>query len=814
MPLRSRQTKPVGSTSRNVSPRRSRAASPDAPLADDLDARCRDLEACLRVSQVANESLTERADLLLGRVVEAIEQCEDPAMILGTVLEQVSIITNISYCAFVEPLGVDLVIRHEYAAFSDGGPTGARLQVPADEFEALVGAEHGSREWFLPPEALSIPGGVLAPSSVMLMSSSPDNAPPLLFLAADQRRTATQMAALLPVLWRVIGMARARIENLKLMQLLADLSAEFGQRAGARTADLDHANDSLRVEVAERERAEHGLRLAGVAVENIAEGVLITDPKLRILTVNRAFSEITGYGAAEVVGQQPNLLQSGRHDQAFFEVMWASILDSGRWQGEIWNRRKDGTIYPELLSISAVRDDQGRLTNYVGVFSDISAIKASEERFEFLAQHDPLTGLPNRLLFAARGERVLEQARFSGGRVAVMFLDLDLDRFKHLSDTLDHPAGDELLRKVAERLDFCVRADDIVGRLGGDEFMVLLKELSDSTSAGAIARRMLNTLAAPFSLGGNELFVTACIGVSVCPEDGNDLTALMDQAASAMYRAKKQGRGNLQFYTAELTSTAVERFRLESDLRQALAREEFVLHFQPQVSVRTGRIVGAEALLRWRHPELGLVFPGQFIPLAEDTGLVAGIGAWVMRAACRQVRQWMADGLPALRVAVNVSAREISGSLLTERIAATLAETGLEPGLLEIEITESSVMANLEAAVGALKAVKTLGVTLALDDFGTGYSSLNYLRRFPIDRLKLDGSFIRQIADDETDQAIARAAVELGHGLKLAVVAEGVETQAQLDVLRANGCDDYQGHLFAAALPPAELAALLRGASR
>ena len=602
-------------------------------------------------------------------------------------------------------------------------------------------------------------------------------------------------------------------ENESLTRCLADCSSRLEQRVLQDSTDLDLANGRIVAEVAERERAEHGLRLAGVAVESITEGVLITDPKLRILTVNRAFSEITGYGAAEVVGRQPSLLQSGRHDDAFFEAMWASILGSGRWQGEIWNRRKNGTIYPELLSISGVCDEQGLLTNYVGVFLDISAVKASEARFEFLANHDPLTGLPNRLLFAARGERALERARFSGGRVAVMVLDLDLDRFQHLSDATDHSAGDELLRKVAERLDGCVRAEDIVARLGGDEFMVLLTGLSDAGTAGIAARRILHALAAPFSLGGNKIFVTACVGLSVCPEDGNQLTTLMERATSAKVRARKQGRGSLQFYTADLTRAAAERFRLESGLRQALLRDELVLHFQPQVSVRTGGIVGVEALLRWRHPELGLIPPGTFIPLAEDTGLIEGIGAWVMREACRQVRGWMAEGLSVLRVAVNISAQEISALPLTDRVAAVLDETGLDPSLLEIEITEGSMMANLEVAVSTLKAVKALGVTLALDDFGTGYSSLSYLRRFPIDRLKLDGSFIRQIAHDETDQAIARAAIELGHGLNLGVVAEGVETPAQLEVLRSHGCDDYQGHLFAAALPPEELGDLLRAVS-
>jgi len=782
-------------------------------MADDLDARCRDLEARLRACKEENENLTEQAEdnLLLGLVADAIERHEDSGVILATVLEVVSVLKDISYCAFVEPEAGGLVIRHEYAAFSDGGPTGAALHVSEDTFAELVAAGHGPREWFLPPEALSIPGGRLSPSSVMMLSSPPSDGLPLLFLTADPRRTAAQMAALLPLLGQVIDMARERIENLRLVRQLADLSTGLERREAI--PELDQANSRLQVEVAGRERAEYDLRIAGVAAENITEGVVITDPELHILAVNRAFCEITGYGAAEVIGRQPSLLQSGRHDQAFYEEMWASILGRGRWQGEIWNRRRNGAIYPELLSISVVRDEQGEVTNYVGVFSDIGAIKESEARFEFLAHHDPLTGLPNRLLFTARGEHALARARFSGGRVALMSLDLDLDRFEHLNGTCGHPAGDELLRKVAERLDFCVRADDIVGRLGGDEFMVLLKELSDASSAGVVARRILDALAEPFSVAGNEVFITACIGVSVCPEDGNDLTTLMKQAASAMCHAKEQARGSVQFYTAELTRSAVERLRLESGLRQALRRDQLVLNFQPQVSVRTGAIVGVEALVRWRHPDLGVVFPARFIPLAEDTGLVEEIGAWVMREACSQVCGWMAEGLPPLRVAVNLSAQEISTTPLTERIATTLAETGLDAGLLEIEITEGSVMANLEAAVDALRAVKALGVTIALDDFGTGYSSLNYLRRFPIDRLKLDGSFIRQIAHDETDQAIARAAIVLGHGLRLGVVAEGVETPAQLEVLRTNGCDAYQGHLFAGALPPAEFADLLREAS-
>lgn len=758
-----------------------------------------------------NERLAAQAEdnLLLGLVAEAIGRHEKSAAILTTVLEVVSVLKNISYCAFLEPEANGLMICNEYAAFAVGGPTGAVLHAPEGGFEKLVRAGHAPREWFLPPELLSIPGCDLVLSSLVLLSSSPDDGLTLRLLAADQERTVAQMATLLPSLWQVIGMARVRIENLTLVRQLTDLSASLDQRVRERTADLDKANCRLRVEMAERERAEHGLRLAGVAVENITEGVVITDPDLHILKVNRAFCAVTGYGAAEVVGKQLSLLQCDRHDQVFYEATWASVLDSGHWQGEIWSRRKDGTVFPALLSVSVVGDDRGNVMNYVGVFSDTSAIKESEARFDYLAHHDPLTGLPNRLLFAARGEHALERARRDGGRVAVMLLDLDIERFKHLNDAFGHHAEDELLRMVAERLASCLRADDTLGRPGGDEFTVLLDKLSDAGGAGVIAHRILEALAVPFSLAGNELFVDACIGVSVFPEDGDDLATLLMQAASAMHRVREHSRGSLQFYSAELTRTAVERFRLETGLRQALRCGELVLHFQPQVSVQTGAIVGVEALLRWHHPDLGLVFPAQFIPLAEDTGLIEGIGTWVIHSACRQVSCWMAQGLPPLRVAVNLSAQEICASLLTERIATALAETGIDPCLLEIEITESSVMANLEEAAAALAAVKALGVTLALDDFGTGYSSLNYLRRFPLDRLKLDGSFIHQIAHDEADQAIARAAIELGHGLKLGVVAEGVETPAQLGFLRANGCDAFQGHLFAAALPAAKLEKVL-----
>ncbi len=434
----------------------------------------------------------------------------------------------------------------------------------------------------------------------------------------------------------------------------------------------------------------------------------------------------------------------------------------------------------------------------------------SDASFEFLAHHDALTGLPNGLLFKARGELALARAGRISGRVAVMSLGLDFALVEDLDDTLGSPAGNGLLRMAAERVAVWVRADDTVGRLGGDEFTVLLDEITEPSAVEAVARKILDALAVPFEVAGNQLFISACIGVSIYPEDGDDLATLIKHAANAMHRARGQANGSVHFYTAELTRAAVDRFQLERDLRQAVVRNELVLHFQPQVSVRLGRIVGVEALVRWHRPSNGFVLPGEFIPLAEQSGLIEELGDWVLRNACFQVRDWMASGLPPLRMAVNLSAREISAPDLVPRIRAALESSGIDPGLLELEVTESAVMSNPEAAVVTLEAVKALGVTVALDDFGAAYSSLNYIRHLPFDRLKLDGSFMRDLAGDATCQAITRAVLELGRGLECPVIAEWVESEAQLDFLRANGCDAYQGHLFAAALPASEVEALLR----
>jgi diguanylate cyclase (GGDEF)-like protein/PAS domain S-box-containing protein len=552
--------------------------------------------------------------------------------------------------------------------------------------------------------------------------------------------------------------------------------------------ELDYA---IIQDITDRQRAEEQLRLAARVFESTNEGVVVTDTDGIILTVNNAFERITGYGAAEVKGQNPRILKSDRHDELFYRTLWENILTTGQWQGEIWNRRKSGEIYPEWLTISAVRDTAGETTHFVGVFADISAIKESEQH---LAHHDPLTGLPNRLLFNARLGHALQRARREQAQVAVLFLDLD--RFKNVNDSLGHPAGDRLIQAVAGRLKGCVRDQDTVARLGGDEITIIAEDIRHSRDAAAVAQKVLEAFARPFALDDQEVYITASMGVSLFPDDGGEVATLVKNADAAMYRAKAQGRNNYQFYTAELTTMAFERLALESSLRRALERGELVLHYQPQVACGDGRITGLEALVRWRHPEMGLVAPGRFIPIAEETGLIIPLGAWVLEAACRQAHAWHTAGHPGLTLSVNLSARQFLQPDLVETVERILAETGLEPGTLELELTESAFTDNAEEAVRSLHRLKALGVTLAIDDFGTGYSSLSQIKQFPIDRLKIDKSFVDDIPHDADDMTITRAIIALGRSLQMEVVAEGVETEAQRAFLEAEGCDTLQGFLF------------------
>jgi diguanylate cyclase (GGDEF)-like protein/PAS domain S-box-containing protein len=547
-------------------------------------------------------------------------------------------------------------------------------------------------------------------------------------------------------------------------------------------------------DITERRRAEEQVRIAASALENTAEGVMICDAARRIISVNKAFTLITGYAPQEVVDQEPGLMRSAKHDDQFYEQVWGQVAAIGHWQGEVWRRRKNGETYPEWRSISAVKDDTGATTNYVMVFTDVSRFKEDEARLEFLAHHDALTGLPNRSLFRDRCQEALLRARRGESRLGLMFIDLD--HFKQINDSLGHDVGDQLLQSATERLRECVRETDTVARLGGDEFTILLDDLKESQDAGRIADKLLAALARPFVLGGRELFITASAGISFYPSDGDDVQTLLKNADAAMYRAKALGRNTYQFFAAEMNAQVSEMLMMTNSLRVALEHNEFVLHYQPIIDLASGRINALEALLRWKHPELGLVPPDRFISLAENTGLIVPIGEWALKNACTQMRVWQRQGVGPQRMAVNLSVRQFKQKELVQRIAAVLQETGLASHYLELEITESMVMEDPTAAERVLDRLHEMGIHLAVDDFGTGYSSLSYLKRFPIDFLKIDRSFVHDIPQDQNDAAIARAIIALARSLELRVVAEGVETEAQRAFLKAEGCQEAQGYLL------------------
>jgi diguanylate cyclase (GGDEF)-like protein/PAS domain S-box-containing protein len=557
-------------------------------------------------------------------------------------------------------------------------------------------------------------------------------------------------------------------------------------------------------DISDRKSAEARLRLAATVYESTIEGVIVTDAQHRIVAVNKALAQITGYSEAELLGKTPRVLRSGRHGAAFYAGLMRQLTSFGQWHGEIWNRRKNGEIYPEWLTISAVKDEQGVVTNYVGVSSDITRIKQSQERLDFLAYHDPLTGLPNRLLFDDRLRHSLERASREGRQVAVLFVDID--HFKDVNDTLGHPLGDELLTHIALRLGSAVRADDTLSRLGGDEFVLLLESLDEALGASAVAEKLLASLNEPIVVSGHELYVGASIGISLFPGDGTDGQTLLKNADAAMYRAKQSGRGTYRFYHAKMTQQASERMQLEAMLRHALDNNEVLLHYQPQVDMTTRALIGVEALLRWQHPELGMVPPLRFIPLAEETGFIHVLGDWVLRSACRQLKQWQNDGIAVPKVAVNLSVKQLERGNIVELVSAALADSGLDPACLELEITESMLMRG-EDAFTTIEQLRRLGVGLSIDDFGTGYSSLTYLKRLPVQQLKIDRSFVSDIVADRSDEAIALAIITLATSLGLSVIAEGVETEHQANLLVSKGCRNAQGFFYSRPLPPDQLVA-------
>ncbi len=556
-------------------------------------------------------------------------------------------------------------------------------------------------------------------------------------------------------------------------------------------------------DITQKREGEERLRQLASVFENALDGVMVTDPRNRIVLVNPAFTRITGYSAQEIVGNSPSLLRSGRHDDDFYRELWAEVQTTGSWQGELWNRRQDGRIYAERLTIRVVRSETGEVLNYIGTFHDITERKQAEERVKRLAHYDRLTNLPNRTLFEERLCEALERAHRHQWPLSVIFLDLD--RFKPVNDTLGHRAGDELLRQVSARLSRVMRDGDTVARLGGDEFAMVLEGLPPSHTT-TVARRILQALTTPFQVEGQELYIGASLGISVYPQDGDDLSTLLKHADAAMYKAKER-RNDFQFFSSEILAGAKERMTLEHDLRLAIDKQEIFLRYQPILDLTTNQPCGVEALLRWRHPTLGMISPQQFIPIAEETGLMVPIGVWLLQEACRQRAAWREMVPDSFRITINLSGRQTRSKELLMEVERALTFADLEPEQLDLEITEDMVLDDPEGAIACMNQLAGFGVQLSIDDFGTGYSSLSRLLHFPLCRLKIDQSFIQGLPHHPGNVAITRSIIALAHHMNMKTVGEGVETPEQLAFLQDQGCDEIQGYHY---LPPQPAEAITR----
>ncbi len=561
------------------------------------------------------------------------------------------------------------------------------------------------------------------------------------------------------------------------------------------------------VEITTLKSNEEQMRLASRVFESSHEAIIITDAQANIITANSAFCLSTGYAAEEIRGVNASILRANDQDVDYFNDLWRNLRKTGHWHGELNNRRKDGSAYPVRLSISAVGDDKGLTTHYVGIITDLTTYKEAEERIQYMAYFDALSTLPNRTLLRDRAVHALAAARRDQNQVAMMFLDLD--HFKTINDSLGHSVGDQVLQTVASRLKFLVRDGDTVARYGGDEFSILLVN-TDAKGAAQVAQKIIEILAAPIEAGNHSLVVGVSIGISCYPADADNFEALLKNSDIALFRAKAAGRSNFQFFTQEMNTTAHNRLELEVALRGALAGNQFRLHYQPQFNLHSGDLLGFEALLRWQHPVRGMIPPADFVPIAEINGLIVPIGTWVLNEACRQAKEWQARGITHATVAVNLSAVQIRQANIVSLVKQALHTHHLDARYLELELTESLLLENVGSVLKQLHELKEIGVTLSIDDFGTGYSSLAYLKRFPIDTLKIDKSFVSNLGQDADSRAIALAIVSMAHSLRLKVIAEGVEDASQANILAEMGCDDAQGYWYARPMPADQVAMWLQ----